>query len=224
MLIKNLIVVLIYRITIVIFACLGLAYSIGMQYGRFVVIKFVYYTQISNLLCCIFFIAATIYTIKQIKCHGIKANATLWPRLKLGLTIMISMTFLIYFFILAPRITNPNYSPYTVSNLFLHYIVPIMVMADWLLFDSKNTYRKYDPFLWLIGPLAYLLFILIRAHVLYNLNVAGNHYPYFFINIKVLETRHFILYIGSFALFCVILGYIFLLIAKLMRKKTGQVS
>lgn len=216
--VNNLAIVLIYRIVLVIAAGLGLAYGLGLPYGYCNWDMFVYYTLLSNFLCFVFFCAALIFTLKQIKRSGLKGDATLWPRFKGGLTVIITITFLVYCCILAPRIQDPAYNPHTASNLLLHYITPIMALLDWFIFDDTAAYRRYDPLLWLAGPFAYLLFILIRAALCGEIGNTGSRYPYFFINMDVLESWRFILYIICCALLFAALGYVLLLVAKFTRK------
>jgi hypothetical protein len=93
------------------------------------------------------------------------------------------------------------------ANIVLHYIVPLMTLADWLLFDKKGGFKKSSPFVWLAIPAAYLLFSLIRAHFATYYN--GGRYPYFFINIDTYGIERVawnVLVLGAFLL---VIGYCF---------------
>ena len=220
--IKNRLLILLYRIILVMAAGTGLWYGLGLNHGVCDLGRLVFYTFLSNLLCFLFFTAATIYTAVLVKTQGCKGDATLWPRLKGGLTVIISVTLLVYWLVLSSHITSPPYSPFTPKNLLLHYITPIMVIGDWFLFDRKDTYKRLDPILCLIGPLIYLTFILIRAPLYGNIGKTGSPYPYFFINLNVLSPLRFMLYVSAIAAFFVCLGYVFMFIAKICTLKNRR--
>ncbi len=81
---------------------------------------------------------------------------------------------------------HPNYRPFTLSDVLVHYITPLMALADWLLFDPKGRYRWFHPFAWLSLPLAYQLFAVIRAPFITAPTPSGSRYPYLFIDIDAL--------------------------------------
>jgi hypothetical protein len=60
-------------------------------------------------------------------------------------------------------------------NLQLHYIMPIVVLADWLYQPqrSKLTIKKITP--WLVFPALYLIYTLVRGPIV-------NWYPYPFLD------------------------------------------
>lgn len=50
------------------------------------------------------------------------------------------------------------------SLLGLHVVVPLMAIADWLMFDAPGGLRWRDPWLWLAAPLGYLAeFVIVLA-------------------------------------------------------------
>jgi len=60
-------------------------------------------------------------------------------------------------------------------NVVLHYIMPVAVLADWLLFPPKTKLRAERLTDWLLFPVAYVTYTLVRgAHV--------GWYPYPFLN------------------------------------------
>ena len=76
----------------------------------------------------------------------------------------IMITFVIYHFMLAPLATPEKF--YRLENFLCHYIVPLMFFFDTLVIDKAKQYRKLDPFLWTLIPLAYMLFALLNGLVL----------------------------------------------------------
>ena len=75
-------------------------------------------------------------------------------RLKGGVTMSIMITCVIYHFLLAPIATNF----YTLENFLCHYIVPLWFLADTLFFDKQGQYKIWDPVVWTILPLLYMIF------------------------------------------------------------------
>lgn len=222
MLFNNRSLILLYRIILVVAAAAGLWYGLGLPYGYCDFNKFVYYTFLSNFLCLLYFITAAVYNAVCIKATGVRGDASPWPHLKGGLTVMIGITFLVYWLVLSPRIADPHYNPYAPDNLLLHYVTPLMVIGDWLLFDRKGIYKVYAPFLWLAGPVLYMLFIFIRAPLCGAIGATGSRYPYFFMNLDVLSLWRFGLYAIGLLLLFTVMGYILWGLDKLCAQKSRR--
>ena len=96
----------------------------------------------------------------------------------------ITITFLIYHFLLsASDFAMPEpYKGHFISSILLHYIIPIMTIFDFIIFDKRGIYTKKDPFTWLLIPSAYFIFSIIRAYLGEPFS-GGSRYPYFFIDI-----------------------------------------
>ena len=60
-------------------------------------------------------------------------------------------------------------------NVVLHIVTPLAGIADWLLLPPKHTLRYQQLGYWLIYPLAYIIYALIRGAIV-------GFYPYFFVN------------------------------------------
>jgi hypothetical protein len=104
-----------------------------------------------------------------------------------AITIALTITMLVYNFVLLPNLsTMGNYKPFTLTDILIHYAIPIMVILDWILFDKKGVYSVFDPLKWLIFPFAYLAFVMVKASFGYVIEGISSKYPYFFINIDKL--------------------------------------
>ena len=88
-------------------------------------------------------------------------------RLKGGVTMSIMITCVIYHFLLAPIATNF----YTLENFLCHYIVPLWFLADTLFFDKQGQYKIWDPIVWTILPLLYMIFALFNGLSLIHIYV-----------------------------------------------------
>lgn len=136
-----------------------------------------YYTVLSNLLVTLF----TAYLLYVMRRSGENWQSQHLLRLKGGVTMSIMITCVIYHFMLAPIATDF----YRLENFLCHYIVPLWFLADTLLFDKQGQYKIWDPVLWTILPLFYMLFALFNGLVL-KLPVPNSKvspFPYFFLDV-----------------------------------------
>lgn len=60
-------------------------------------------------------------------------------------------------------------------NFILHYLFPIIVVADWLIAPPKKKLTSQQALLWLVFPLLYVAYSLLRGHI-------TAWYPYPFLN------------------------------------------
>ena len=51
------------------------------------------------------------------------------------------------------------------ASVLVHVVLPIMYTADWILFYQKGMVRLSYPFLSMLLPLAYLLYVFVHAAV-----------------------------------------------------------
>ena len=95
-------------------------------------------------------------------------------------TVAITITFLVFFTMLAPLMGIDYLLSF--NNFSLHAIVPILAIVDFFLFDTdiKITYKS--SLLATISPISYVAFVYIGR--IFNLKYTENlYYPYFFLNI-----------------------------------------
>ena len=226
MIIKNKYFVLLFRIALVLGCGYGLFLNTGILEGRFKLSMFLYYTILSNLVCFIYFLILTIRLGKGFR--AFKEAPSYGSSLKGAFTLMITITFLIYHFVLAPTLFTmaTDYVVYSVKDIIVHYYVPIMVILDWLLFDKKNSYKWYDPLCWLIIPFSYFIFTVIRAQFGGPITPSGSYYPCFFIDVNLLGWSGVLINVFLITIGFTILGYVFYLVDKipLIAKKLKKTS
>ncbi len=170
-----------------------------------------YYTVLSNLLVTIF----TGYLLRVMSRSGENWQSPTLLRLKGGVTMSIMITCVIYHFMLAPIATDF----YRVENFLCHYIVPLWFFADTLFFDKQGQYKIWDPVLWIILPLVYMIFALFNGLVL-KLPVPNSKvspFPYFFLDVAkgwdVVIKWCLIIFVAY-----MVAGFIFYLIKQIKRK------
>ncbi len=156
---------------------------------------FSFFTILTNLLVAIYF------TLSLLK----KENSYLSIINKSGtltaVTVYITIVGLVYQ-ILLRHIWEPKGMQMVVDEM-LHSAIPILVIIFWYLYEEKKS-RDYKQILkWLIYPLIFLIFILIRGEF-------SNFYPYPFVNATNLGLKQVLINsAGLIALFFFIsAGYI----------------
>lgn len=73
-----------------------------------------------------------------------------------------------------------------ISNILLHYVVPICTVIDWLVFDEKGWFSVRTALLWLLAPLGYFVFVMNAVALGAQLGPYGARYPYFFLDVDEL--------------------------------------
>lgn len=199
---------IVLRLAIVCCSAVGLYYFLKFDKRHPNVGMISYYTGMSNLMVLLVFIGYTAVTIVDLVKKGLKGASTPCPWLKGATTLIILVTFLIYHFILARN--KFDWQIYKIGNLLVHYIVPLMVSVDWLLFDAKGKRPWWHPLSWLAFPVAYFIFTVIRAQVGgWFPGKIFTRYPYPFINVDRLGGDVVWNILGT-AVAVIVLGYMLL--------------
>ncbi|MEQ9809799.1 Pr6Pr family membrane protein [Streptococcus jiangjianxini] len=201
---------LIYRLSLAIIGLIGVSMQLYQDgWGMLL-----YYTVLSNILVVSFLFDLV---FREIRSGKISDNNTL--RLKAAVTMSITITFLVYHFMLAPLVEAEEF--WNVRNIIVHYVVPIGFISDTLFIDRKNSYRWYDPFWWTAAPLAYFIFALFNGTVL-KWPIPGaedSPFAYFFINVN----KYGWFQVGKNTLFILLayifVGYILFTLKKVLGKK-----
>ena len=140
---------------------------------------FSFFTVQSN----IFIIAmALIFLVNEVELLICKKNLInqVFLHIKYVATIAITITFIVFFTMLAPLMGMDYLLSF--KNFSLHAIVPMLAIVDFFLFDTdiKITYKS--SLLATISPISYVFFVYIGR--IFNLKYTENlYYPYFFLNI-----------------------------------------
>lgn len=201
-----------WRLLILILTITGLALQIYPNEW----FQLTYYTLQSNILvaCCLLLL------LKQMIKPTLSQPTLL--RLKGAATIGITLTLLVYHFMLAPNAKPEDF--YTPENFLQHYIVPLAFILDWLCLDKRRHYKLYDPFLWTIFPLIYTIYSVIRGYIFRIPIPQQQHspYPYFFIDINQLGWSGFFSYFFFILLGYIILGFLMVAIKGIQKNSSYQ--
>ena len=147
-----------------------------------------YYTLQSNLLVLGVTIALLVLTIMDVVRFGLKGESSHLTSLHFVTTVSIMITFLVFWVLLAPSAfsMSSEYHLWSYFNLTVHGIVPLLCLADYMIFNRPKKHSLSLFGLVTIFPLAYLAFALIMGFSGYVFNITAEgvpiRFPYFFID------------------------------------------
>lgn len=197
------------KILIAFFALTGITLQTGLSEGTFDPHVFRMFTNISNLICGIYFIYAAAVIAFDKKRNG---GSSPFPLFKGVCTMCITLTGIVAAAIVASEFDA--HTPEGIATVILHIVTPVMIMADWLLFDTKGRWKSTAPLWWLIAPYMYFFFILISANIM-DKNTA-NRFPYPFLNYEQMGIPMLILVISVMTVLYIFIGYLCFLIDRKM--------
>ncbi|RUW72764.1 MAG: hypothetical protein E5W38_04880 [Mesorhizobium sp.] len=82
-------------------------------------------------------------------------------RMRAGVAVAITLVFIVYSTVLA-RLWAPE-GLFLLCDILLHYVTPLVFVLWWLIAGADGSTRWRDISWWMIYPLAYLAYALIRA-------------------------------------------------------------
>ena len=100
--------------------------------------------------------------------------------IKFVATVAITITFLVFFTMLAPTLGVDYLLSF--NNFSLHAIVPILALVDFFIFDKDIHLTYLNSLLGVLSPVCYFLFFLIGIPLGFRYTADGLKAPYFFLN------------------------------------------
>ena len=141
-------------------------------------------------------------------------------KVKYVATVAITVTFLVFFTMLAP-LMGVDYL-LSFNNFSLHAIVPILAIVDFILFDIDIHLTYKNSLIATIAPICYVIFVYVGS--IFKLQYGENlYYPYFFLDF---ETNGFLFEKGFGVILWIVillagicgLGFLYCLIIKARQK------
>lgn len=184
-----------------------------------------FYTMQSNLFVLVFysgyFIARKFNSdIEQTKGYHFLKGATV---------MVIFLTFLVYNISLQPLgfimdVKTASSNILRFSNLFVHFLTPLMVILDYALFDEKGFFKKWYALLWLLFPAMYPLYVYTYAHFGGKFfGVGGSKkYAYFFLDLDKIGIDGVLTYLLIFCIGYVLLSLILIGFDNLLGKRKSK--
>ena len=133
---------------------------------------FMYFTIQSNILIAIVCLIGLIFLLKNFKANRI------WYVIKLVSTISITLTGLVFTFMLAPTLGSQAWN---LANILTHVIVPVSAVVDFFVVGINMYFKKKDVIYVIIPPLLYAIYAGIGYKLDWKFTTEYN-YPYFFLN------------------------------------------
>jgi hypothetical protein len=99
------------------------------------------------------------------------------PSVKAALVVYIIIVGAVYSYLLSHLYTLQGWQVFT--NALLHDVIPILYPLYWLLFMEKGFLQWRDPLRWLIFPLAFFIYSMVRGELF-------GVYPYPFIDVAMI--------------------------------------
>lgn len=151
-------------------AAIGAQIIQTIQHGNSVVNFFSFFTIESNLLAALVLLVVGFGGLA-----GARARRT-FAFIRGGATLYMVITGIVFALLLAGleqrlQVTLPW------VNSVLHYVMPVVLLVDWLLFPPNFTFKFRQAVLWLAFPLVYLIYTLIRGPLV-------GWYPYPFLDVS----------------------------------------
>lgn len=143
--------------------------------------RVVFFTTQSNIIVFAYLVAAIVTMVER------RTSVPPAPRLRGGMVTWITVTFLVSHIILMGGanplpglvVADPARALENQSLFLLHYVVPVMVLIDWLVFGPHGLVRWRDGLLWVLYPIGYGLVMIVRG-VLFP--TVPDRYPYPFLD------------------------------------------
>ena len=156
---------------------------------------FRYFTVQSNVLVLIWLVVAVLYWDRG------REHAILRPVVKGAFTVYISVTFVIFATLLR-SLVDPQGIDFTINGV-THYVTPIAFIVDWILYERKRAYQWRYSLIWLVYPLAYLIFAQLYG------SVTGD-YLYPFLNLPELGLNGLAIWVAILTMVFLVLGVLYI--------------
>ncbi|WP_418498172.1 Pr6Pr family membrane protein [Flagellimonas sp.] len=170
---------------------------------------FSYFTILTNALVALFF-TVKIFGADQKRLALLHGKST-----PMALTAFIIVVGLVYQVVLR-KLWNPTGLQMVVDEL-LHTIIPVLVYIYWVMFHARTPVAWKPLFRWLLYPLGYVLFVMVRGHF-------SGFYPYPFLNVEELGLMATLLNIAVVCALMVLVMAALFYLGKLMQPRRGTIS
>ena len=176
---------------------------------------FCFYTNLSNLLVLVYELALAAVP------EGAVRRLLTGSTVALAMTLCIYVTHLIYAFVLLPTAHRRDDESwlkgrFSFGNVCVHFITPGLTVLQWLLWQDKAGLTVGHAVWWLVLPLAYFAFAMLRAGTGKPIGRTGQLYPYPFLDYPRLGAGRFWLYATAILTFFFGLGCLFVGIGHLL--------
>jgi hypothetical protein len=167
------------------------------EWGRQTVVSFSYFTNLTN---------AIIIVMATALLAG-RGRVSRWfnsPSVQSACGLYIAFVGVGYWFLLGGPLQPETLLDWT-PELTAHTLSPVLGVVFWFRAVPKGQLRWRDPALWLLYPIAYLVYWLFRGPRV-------GYYPYFFVDVNALGYAGVALWSGALIVVFLFLGLLMLLV------------
>ena len=179
---KKLIIQLIIRLALVVIGITGIILTASSTSFMGDKVTFLFFTVQSNITIIIIEMVYAIDVLLQILGKKSFSNNVLLI-IKYIFTVAITITFLVFTTMLIPSLSLDYL--FSFRNYSLHFIVPILAVVDFFIFNPDIKLTKYSCLWGTAMPIYYVIFFLINIP-LGTRYLYGECAPYFFLNYEKL--------------------------------------
>jgi len=195
--------------TIIVWFALILQYAISLKAAHYDFLStskayLSFFTVTTNIIVAICFSAMSFASRSKLGLFLAK------PATITAITVYIVVVGIIYNVLLRGLLHPIGWA--RVADELLHVVNPLVFLGFWIFFVNKQTLQYKHAFAWLLYPMIYIIFIVIRGYFI-------NQYPYPFINVVELGYPKAILN----AFFCLIVFYILSIFLIWIGKKLARI-
>ncbi|KQY84571.1 Pr6Pr family membrane protein [Brevundimonas sp. Root1423] len=165
---------------------------------------FSYFTILTNLL------VALILTLPVVAPASRAGRWALQPSVRARATMYLVVVGLGYHLLLSASSTLQGLAAF--GNIIVHYVMPVAILLDWLLFTPRGGLRWTDPFRWLRYPLIYFAWTVIHGY-------AAGWWPYWFLNLPQLGPVRSALAVAALLIALLIAGFAFVAIDRTLTRR-----
>jgi len=149
---------------------------------------FGFFTILSNTFAALIFLYSAARSRDRL--HGLDV-------LRGGATLAMALVGIIFSILLAKL--DSDVIPWV--NIVLHYVMPVIVVVDWLVVPPSTRLGFRDVGFWVAFPAAYVVYTLVRGSIVH-------WYPYPFLNVDVIGYSGVAAYVAGILVFTVIVATI----------------
>ncbi len=173
-----------------------------------------YFTTFVNVM------TALLYVIFILNLMFRKTRSNLIHFFKQTLIVFLSLTTIVYSFVLIPYISDQHlpYVIFSLKDIFIHYAVPFLVILDYALFDKKGNLKSFyiGGNLFTLSAYVFYLFAYIGLGGRFHLNGAETLYPYFFLDVQTLGFETFAWIAAGILSVVLLLSWVIYIIDRIM--------
>lgn len=215
---QNRLVALIYKFCLVAICLAAILSNTGLPAGsnlEYFLTASQYYGVLGAVVALVYYLPEALVNLRAFLKEGRYGRAPSASRFKCAVVMLMLFELLVYSFFLASTSFTNAPGKGAAANVLLHYILPVLVLLDYALFDRKGSLKAADPVYWLTLPLLYFSYVVVGAQF-GLLFFGGGSYPYFFINPDQSDWGRVLLNLLYFTITYLVLSYILFFVDRVL--------